>query len=99
MALSNLQKRHLRTQAHHLKPVVMIGQHGLKDSILAELEIALDTHELIKVRVSGDDRDERIAIIEQLIAASGAQLIQSIGHIVILFRRNPKKPKIALPST
>jgi RNA-binding protein len=50
VALSNLQKRHLRSQAHHLKPVVMIGQHGLKDSILAELDIALDAHELVKVR-------------------------------------------------
>ena len=98
MALSNLQKRHLRSQAHHLKPVVMIGQHGLKDSILEEIEIALDAHELIKVRVSAEDRDDRVAMIERIVAASGAILVQSIGHIAILFRRNHKKPKIALPS-
>ena len=98
MALSNLQKRHLRSLAHHLKPVVMIGQHGLKDSILDELEIALDVHELIKVRVSAEDRDDRTEMIERLVAASGAELVQTIGHIAVLFRRNAKKPKIALPS-
>lgn len=98
MALSNLQKRHLRSLAHHLKPVVMIGQHGLKDSILDELEIALDVHELVKVRVSAEDRDDRTEMIERLVAASGAELVQTIGHIAVLFRRNAKKPKIALPS-
>jgi RNA-binding protein len=99
VALSNPQKRHLRSLAHHLKPVVMIGQHGMKDSILEELEIALDSHELIKVRVSNDDRDERNAMIQQLLQASGAELVQTIGHIAVLFRRNPKKPKIVLPSS
>lgn len=98
MALSNPQKRHLRSLAHSLKPVVMIGQHGMKDTILEELEIALDAHELIKVRVSADDREDRAALIEHLVNASGAELIQTIGHIAVLFRRNPKKPKIALPS-
>lgn len=98
MALSNPQKRHLRSLAHSLKPVVMIGQHGLKDSILEELGIALDAHELIKVRVSAEDREDRAAMIEQLVDASGAELIQTIGHIAVLFRRNAKKPKIALPS-
>jgi RNA-binding protein len=98
VALSNPQIRHLRSQAHHLKPVVMIGQHGLKDSILSELDIALDAHELVKVRVSAEDRAARSALIEQLIASSGAELVQTIGHIAVLFRRNLKKPKIALPS-
>lgn len=98
MALSNPQKRHLRSLAHALKPVVMIGQHGMKDSILEELEIALDSHELIKVRVSAEDREDRAAMIGTMVEASGAELIQTIGHIAVLFRRNPKKPKIALPS-
>jgi len=98
VALSNPQKRHLRSLAHHLKPVVMIGQHGLKDSILEELEIALDAHELVKVRVSAEDRDERSAMIGRMVAASGAELVQTIGHVAVLFRRNTRKPKIALPS-
>lgn len=98
MALSNLQKRNLRSQAHHLKPVVMIGQHGLKDSILTELDIALDAHELVKVRVSAEDREDRSEMIARMIEASGAELVQTIGHIAVLFRRNRKKPKIILPS-
>lgn len=98
MALSNPQKRHLRSLAHSLKPVVMIGQHGIRDSVLEELGVALDAHELIKVRVSAADREDRANMIEQLISASGAELVQTIGHIAVLFRRNTKKPKIALPS-
>jgi RNA-binding protein len=76
----------------------MIGQHGLKDSILEELELALDAHELIKVRVSAEDRDDREQMIARLVEASGADLIQTIGHIAVLFRRNQKKPRVALPS-
>ena len=98
MALSNPQKRHLRSLAHHLKPVVMIGQHGMKDSILEELEIALDSHELIKVRVSAEDREDRTEMINTMLEASGAELVQTIGHIAVLFRRNTKKPKVVLPS-
>lgn len=98
MALSNPQKRHLRSLAHSLKPVVMIGQHGIRDSVLEELGVALDAHELIKVRVSAEDREDRANMIQQLISASGAELVQTIGHIAVLFRRNTKKPKIALPS-
>lgn len=98
MALSNPQKRHLRSLAHPLKPVVMVGQHGLKDSILEELDIALTAHELIKVRVSAEDRDDRAEIIARLVETSGAELIQTIGHIAVLFRRNPKRPRVTLPS-
>jgi RNA-binding protein len=98
VTLSNLQKRHLRSLAHHLKPVVMIGQHGLKDSIIEELDIALTAHELVKVRVSAEDRDQRAEIIARLVEASGAELVQTIGHMAVLFRRNPKKPRIPLPS-
>ena len=54
MKLSESQKRHLRTLAHHLKPVVWVGQHGLKESVIAEIELALDSHELIKVKVVAD---------------------------------------------
>jgi RNA-binding protein len=98
VALSNPQKRHLRSLAHKLKPVVMIGQHGLKDSILEELDVALDAHELVKVRVAAEDREDRAAMIDQMVETSGAELVQTIGHIAVLFRRNPKKPKVVLPS-
>ena len=69
----------LKARAHHLNPVVMVGQKGLTDAVIAETRQALHAHELIKVRVFGDDRMERIAICEALCAATGAQLVQHIG--------------------
>lgn len=97
MKLSDTQKRHLRSLGHHLKPVVWIGQHGLKDSVMAEVEQALDSHELIKVKVAAD-RATRSEIASELCAQTGADPIHAIGQMLILFRRNEKKPKIALPS-
>ncbi|HHI77102.1 MAG TPA: ribosome assembly RNA-binding protein YhbY [Gammaproteobacteria bacterium] len=97
MTLSDKQIRHLRSLAHHLKPVVRVGQHGVRDAVLEELSGALDAHELVKVKIVAD-KAERVAIIERLTAASGARLIQHIGQMAVLFRRNEKKPKIALPS-
>lgn len=97
MPLTPNQKRNLRSQAHHLKPVVMVGQNGLKDTILEEVEIALDAHELIKVKIAAD-KQERIEITNQILKASQAELVQHIGQMAILFRRNPEKPKIILPS-
>jgi RNA-binding protein len=97
MPLSDTQRRHLRGLAHHLKPVVMVGQDGLKATVLAEVDAALTAHELIKVKVAAADREERAVLIAEIAAASGAELVQSIGHVAALFRRNPKKPKVALP--
>lgn len=77
----------LKARAHHLNPVVMVGQKGLTDAVIAETRQALHAHELIKVRVFGDDRMERIAICEALCAATGAQLVQHIGKLLVLFRR------------
>lgn len=96
MTLSESQKKQLRGLAHKLKPVVMVGQHGLKDTILEELDIALDAHELIKVKVSVGDREERDEIIQTLCDESGALLVQRIGNIAILFRRNTKRPRVEL---
>ncbi|HID44931.1 MAG TPA: ribosome assembly RNA-binding protein YhbY [Chromatiaceae bacterium] len=97
MSLSNSQIRHLRGLAHSLKPVVMVGQHGLRESVLEEIGIALDFHELIKIKVSAGDRDERDRIITSIVDETGAERVQRIGNMAILFRRNTKKPKIALP--
>ena len=76
----------LRARAHHLNPVVMIGQHGLTEAVIRETETALRAHELIKVRVLGDERDERLLIGEELCAATGAQLVQHIGKLLVLYR-------------
>ena len=76
----------LRARAHHLSPVVMVGQHGLTEAVIRETETALRAHELIKVRVLGDERDERLLIGEELCAATGAQLVQHIGKLLVLYR-------------
>ena len=98
MSLSSKQQRHLRSLAHHLRPVVMIGQHGLKESVFVEVDGALSAHELIKIRVAADHRDDRLEMIDRLCAETGAELVQRIGHTAVLFRRNDEKPRIELPA-
>ena len=68
----------------------MIGQSGLTAAVLAELDIALNTHELLKVRIRAE-RDERKLIIEQMCTEAGAELIQTIGQIAVIYRLNPNK--------
>lgn len=83
-------KKNLRAKAHSLKPVIMIGQSGLTEAVLAEIEIALDAHELIKVKVRAE-REERKEIGEQICSDTGAELIQTIGQIIVIYRQNPDK--------
>ena len=83
-------KKKLKAQAHSLKPVIMVGQAGLTDAVLAETKIALNTHELIKVKIRAE-RDERKQISEKICVETGASLIQSIGQIIVIYRQNPKK--------
>jgi RNA-binding protein len=94
MAITEQQRRSLKKLVHHLKPVVMVGQHGLSEGVFNEIEIALDSHELIKIRLSGGDRSERKALIEEICKKTGADFIHSIGHTAAFYRRHPKKPKI-----
>jgi len=96
MSLLETQKRQLRKLGHNLKPVVMIGSNGLTDGVCNEAELSIDHHELIKVKVNASDRDERDEIIKTLCQRTSAELVQRVGHIALLFRRNPKFPKIHL---
>lgn len=96
--LSSLQKRHLRGLAHHLKPVVMVGQHGLRAAVIAEIEQALAVHELVKIKIAAD-RDTRERIATEILDQTGAESIQEIGQMRVIFRRNDKQPRIALPGT
>ncbi|MDX1528640.1 MAG: ribosome assembly RNA-binding protein YhbY [Gammaproteobacteria bacterium] len=79
-------KRRLRARAHGLKPVIIVGASGLSAGLMAALEQALDDHALIKVRVNAEDRSARREMIAELCGASGAQLVQTIGHVAVLFR-------------
>ena len=82
-------KKKLKQLAHHLHPVIIIGQHGLTPAVIAETDNALNTHELIKVKINGADREERAAISQELCAGTGADLVQTIGNMAIIYRPNP----------
>ncbi len=88
LTLTNPQKRHLKTLAHARKPIVIIGDNGVTPAVLHEILMALDHHELVKIRVNAADRAARDAMIEEVCATSGALLVQRVGHIATLFRRN-----------
>lgn len=96
MAITASQRRYLRELAHALKPVVMLGTKGVTDAVVKELGGALDQHELLKVRLSGD-RDDRAAQLKELVQRTGADEVLAIGGIAALYRPNPDKPKLALP--
>ncbi len=88
--LSGKQKRALRARAHHLKPVVSIGAAGVSDALLAELAIALDEHELVKLRIAADDRKRRQHMIDTLCQRANAEIVQRIGHMAVLYRKRPE---------
>jgi len=89
-------RKRLRQIAHHLDPIVTIGDAGITDAIVAETERALTDHELIKVRMHSTDRDERALAADALATACKADIVQSIGKILVLYRRNPEaKPKLS----
>lgn len=99
MHLNQQQKRHLRRLGHSLKPVVLTGAAGLTPNVMHEIDEARDAHELVKVKVVADDRDERKEYIDTICRESEAALVQSVGNIALLFRRSriEKKRRIALP--
>ncbi|MBB3226893.1 RNA-binding protein [Luteibacter sp. Sphag1AF] len=97
MSLSPTQRRYLRSLAHDLSPVILLGNKGATEAVAKELALALDRHELVKVKLSGGDREERDAQIDFLAKDTGAETVQQIGHVVVLFRRNEQEPKLALP--
>ena len=88
--MNPIEKKKLKAQAHPLKPVVMIGQSGLTPAVIKEINLALDAHELIKVRIRAE-RDDRVIIREQISAETHAECVQSIGQVAVFFRKNPKK--------
>lgn len=92
--LSNTQKKQLKGMAHSLKPVVMVGQHGMKESIDDEIAMAIKYHQLIKIKVGLGDRDARDELIEKIVETHNAILVQRIGNIAVLYRFNPQKGKL-----
>ena len=96
-SLTGKQRRYLRSLAHHLNPVIQIGHAGVTQGLLDELDRALETHELIKVRVGGEspvEPDEAAKIIEP---AAACHVAQVIGRVLVLYRQHPEEPTIELP--
>jgi RNA-binding protein len=99
MALIEAQKKYLRGLGHSLKPLIMVGDAGLTESLLAEFESTLTHHELLKVRVRAGDRKARDEIIDRLCSTAKAELVQRVGNMALLYRENPeKKKKIIIPN-
>ena len=80
----------LKQTAHHLKPVIIVGQKSLSDSVMNEINVALDHHELIKIRVNADDRGQRNQMIQEICRKTGSELIQRVGHIAAVYRESVK---------
>ncbi len=92
--LDKTQIKQLKALAHKLKPIVTVGQHGMKDSINDELAIAIDFHQLMKVKINLGDRVERDKLVEELTKEHNAELVQRIGNIAVLYRRNFDKENL-----
>ena len=96
MSLTTKQRQFLKGLAHHLSPVVMLGGNGLTEGVLAEIDNALNHHELIKVKIAGADREVKQLIIDAIVRETKAVNVQTIGHILVLYRQSDDK-KITLP--
>jgi putative YhbY family RNA-binding protein len=90
LELSPHERRALRAKAHHLHPVVTIGQHGLTPTVLTEIDLALNAHGLIKVRVFLEDRDERELLLVEIADGLDAAPVQHIGKLFVLWRPQPE---------
>ena len=97
VALTAAQTRFLRGQAHDLKALLQIGNKGVTPAFLAELDAVLEQHELVKVKVAGEDREARDAMIGELAEKVDAALVQRIGHTATLYRPARERPQIVLP--
>jgi RNA-binding protein len=97
MQLNERQRRHLRGLGHALKPIIFIGKAGASDTVIAETARALSDHELIKVRVTGMERDARDEALDLLASRTTSELVGRIGHTAVLYRRNREKTRILLP--
>lgn len=95
MKLTEHQKKSLRGLGHGLKPVVIVGNAGITDTLLEELARSLEHHELMKVRVNAGDREAREAMLERMCRDTGAEVIQRVGHVALLLKLRKKKSRLA----
>ena len=88
--LTSAQRKALKAQAHRLEPVVTIGGKGLTDAVVREIDFALKSHELLKVRAGAMDRHERAAAFDAICARTGAEPVQHVGKVFVIYRKKPE---------
>ena len=98
MSLTDAQLKYLRRLGHDRNPIVLVGQGGISPNLVAELDRALQDHELVKVRARVGERKTRDQILDELARATGAELVQRIGHVALYYRPRPDTPGILLPA-
>ena len=97
MSLSEKQKKHLRRLAHPMSPIVMLGNAGLTDGVVKELDRALTDHELVKVSARVGERDARNEALALLAGRTTSELVQRVGNVGVFYRRRQRLPKILIP--
>jgi len=95
--LTGKQRRYLRSLGHHLEPVVQLGKNGLTEGVTQATDQALEEHELIKLKLGTECPENRDEVAASLAAALNAEVAQTLGRTILLYRRHPKEPKIQLP--
>ena len=99
MSLTQNQKKHLRKLGHALQPVVLIGQQGLTDAVVRETSLALEAHELLKVRARVGERGLRDEILSSLAERTDSDLVQTIGNVGLFYKKNNKLTKVLIPDS
>lgn len=97
-SLSGGQRRWLRSQGHHLDPVVQVGSQGIHEGVLRQIDRALLDHELIKVKINGGTSEARAEAAQAVLAEVGGQTVQILGNILLVYRAHPEEPKLKLPA-
>ncbi len=98
MALTSSQRKQLRSLAHHIEPLVLVGKHGASDGLIQSAADALDAHELVKVRFN-EFKDEKQALLAEITERTGAEVVGVIGHVAVIYKQqeDEEKRKIVLP--
>jgi RNA-binding protein len=95
--LTGKQKRFLRAEAHHLAPIFQVGKGGVNENMITQIKEALEVRELIKVAILQNNNDDKHEVAEDLAAGAGAELVQLIGHTVVLYKESRENKTIKLP--
>ncbi|HHY20316.1 MAG TPA: ribosome assembly RNA-binding protein YhbY [Bacilli bacterium] len=95
--LTGKQKRFLRAKAHHLSPIFQVGKGGVNENMVKQIEEALEARELIKVSILQNCDDDRYEVAEALSEQANAELVQVIGHVIVLYKESKEKKTIELP--